>query len=199
MYRWMTAIGSAIQGNITTMIINIVDAKKHKFDMAYRMAIIYSDETKIDDIYQRVRKYLNKKYHPLQFGLIKVSGFVNDNIDSPDSNNTYLHSLTQYKIKDITQEPLRFFVKINYIHNIKMTITCDDMVKKGTNDPLQCPIYHALIKKNNTIKNIGIICLNLVILRMNSMINQNVNMGINVNHLYVKNKEIVMILKMNVI
>ena len=48
MYRWIMSISNVIQENTFIIKINIVDTKKHKFNMAYKMAVIYTDETKID-------------------------------------------------------------------------------------------------------------------------------------------------------
>eukprot|EP01084_Bolivina_argentea_P051808 95277_1 len=114
---------------------------------------LYSDQEKIENLFEQIRKHFNIKYHPITVYIHPI------NDESFTGGTTWDQSweidtiaeqvITDYDREDIINEGLDVDVSFSYYeHKIKdLSISCKYMLDKQSKDPLQCPIYYATKEK----------------------------------------------------
>eukprot|EP01083_Nonionella_stella_P286587 975402_1 len=103
---------------------------------------VYGKEQKMKQILNKITNYLNQKYDPVKYEIVNWinSGSFTGDIDSDDIKNK---SITEYDRNEIKTKGLSVNVEVSkYNHQVRnVVITCPEMKRLGTADPMKCSVY----------------------------------------------------------
>eukprot|EP01083_Nonionella_stella_P276333 938862_1 len=97
---------------------------------------VYGKEQKMKQILNKITNHLNTKYDPVKCEIdwIESASFTEEIWNITDLDNK---SITEYDRNGIKTKGLRVYVRVKY----NVSITCPDMKRLGTADPMKCAVY----------------------------------------------------------
>eukprot|EP01083_Nonionella_stella_P196870 724126_1 len=106
---------------------------------------VYGKEQKMRQILNQITNYLNAKYDPVKYEIRWVDSGFTGHIYSDDITDLENKSITAYDRNEIKTKGLRVNVKVRYNHKVRnVSITCPEMKRLGTTDPMKCPVYRGM-------------------------------------------------------
>eukprot|EP01083_Nonionella_stella_P194512 717399_1 len=134
---------TAPKSNTIAINVKIVGDVEDKFVIHS----VYGKEQKMQQILNKITNYLNQKYDPVKYEVYKIySASFTGLIRS--SGITYLRnrSITEYDRNEIKNKGLGVDVKVaKYNHQVRnVSISCPEMKRLGTTDPMKCSIYRGM-------------------------------------------------------
>eukprot|EP01083_Nonionella_stella_P259118 885043_1 len=125
-----------------TMPINV----KIDGDVEDKLVIhsVYGKEQKMTQILNQITNYLNTKYDPAKYEIWHIDSESFTGSESLTSIEN--KSITEYDRNEIKNKGLSVVVKVpQYNHQVRnVSITCPEMKRLGTTEPMKCAIYREM-------------------------------------------------------
>eukprot|EP01083_Nonionella_stella_P049217 131250_1 len=103
--------------------------------------LVYGKEQKMEQILNKITNYLNTKYDHVKYEInaIKSESFTGFALPTTLENK----SITEYDRNEIKTKGLSVNVEVSkYNHQVRnVVITCPEMKRLGTADPMKCSVY----------------------------------------------------------
>eukprot|EP01083_Nonionella_stella_P049218 131251_1 len=125
------------KSNTIPINVKIVGDVKDKF-VIHSM---YGKELKMTQILNQITNYLNTKYDPVKYEIPYIRSESFTGFESPTSIEN--KSITEYDRNEIKTKGLSVNVEVSkYNHQVRnVVITCPEMKRLGTADPMKCSVY----------------------------------------------------------
>eukprot|EP01083_Nonionella_stella_P259123 885048_1 len=128
-----------------TMPINV----KIDGDVEDKLVIhsVYGKEQKMKQIFNKITNYVNAKYDPVKYEIDWInSGSFTGEICRSDITYIENTSITEYDKNEIKTKGLSVDIDVaTYNHQVRnVSITCPEMKRLGTTEPMKCAIYREM-------------------------------------------------------